>query len=110
MSIPTKDSGSSRGRYKLQRVRAPRPPLRARDEHGHDVLQQIAALDRRYPDDFSTLPIRGYAATHALELDLGPGSDAAVLLLTGWTDYAFSSDNVAASQSGATMSVPRRCR
>ena len=29
-----------------------------------------------------------------------------MLLLTGWTDYAFSSDNVAASQSGATMSAP----
>jgi tetratricopeptide (TPR) repeat protein len=91
---------------KLQRVQAPRAPLRARDEHGHDVLPQIAALDRRYPDDFATLPIRGYAAPHALELDLGPDSDAAVLLMTGWTDYAFSSDNVAASQSGATMSAP----
>jgi hypothetical protein len=29
-----------------------------------------------------------------------------VLLLTGWTDYAFSSDNVAASQSRIEMTPP----
>ncbi|MGH9882846.1 MAG: CRTAC1 family protein, partial [Pyrinomonadaceae bacterium] len=29
-----------------------------------------------------------------------------VLLLTGWTDYAWSSDNVAASQSGMSMMLP----
>jgi hypothetical protein len=92
--------------FSLQRVTRQRPPVRAVDEHGHDVLSEIAALDRRYPDDFARLPIRGYAAAHTLELDLGPGSDAAVLLLTGWTDYAFSSDNVAATQGGMTMTVP----
>jgi Flp pilus assembly protein TadD len=92
--------------FALQRVTHPRPPVRAIDEHGHNVLPEIAALDRRYPDDFSTLPIRGYAAAHALELDLGPASDAAVLLMTGWTDYAFSNDNVAAAQGGVTMTPP----
>jgi Flp pilus assembly protein TadD len=76
-----------------------RAPRAARDEHGHDVLAQLASVDRRYPDDFGLLPIRGYAAPHSLTLDLGPGNDNAVLLLTGWTDYAFSNDNVAASQA-----------
>ncbi len=80
-------------------IRDARPLRAARDEHGHDVLAQVASLDRRYPDDFGLLPIRGYAAAHSLTLDLGPGNDNAVLLLTGWTDYAFSSDNVAASQA-----------
>jgi tetratricopeptide (TPR) repeat protein len=90
----------------IHAVRDGRPPLRAVDDHGHDVLPQVTSLDRRYVDDFARLPIRGYAAVHSLSLDLGPGSDRPVLLLTGWTDYAFSSDNVAAAQSGATMTAP----
>src|SRR5262249_53899613 len=85
--------------------------LAARDDHGHDVLAQIAALDRRYPDDFALLPIRGYAATHAVVLDVPPGPagrgiDTRQLALTGWTDYAFSSDNFAARQAGLTLDPP----
>jgi hypothetical protein len=92
--------------FRLFSVRGARPPSRAYDEHGHDVLPRIASLDRQYPDDFAVLPIRGYAAPHALTLDLGSVPDPAVLLLTGWTDYAFSSDNVAASQSRTELTVP----
>ena len=87
-------------------IRDARLPSAARDGHGHDVLAQLASLDRRYPDDFDLLPIRGYAAPHSLTLDLGPNSNNAVLLLTGWTDYAFSNDNVAASQARIEMSPP----
>ena len=87
-------------------IRDARPPRAARDEHGHDVLARVAALDRRYPDDFGLLPIRGYAAPHSLTLDLGSGNDNVVLLLTGWTDYAFSSDNVAASQARIETIAP----
>jgi tetratricopeptide (TPR) repeat protein len=92
--------------FKLTSTREARPPARAFDEHGHDVLPLVASLDRRYPDDFRLLPIRGYAAPHELTLDLGSVSDRAVLLMTGWTDYAFSSDNVAASQSQLVMNPP----
>jgi len=34
------------------------------------------------------------------------GSDRVILLLTGWTDYAWSSDTLAASQSGKSLMLP----
>jgi hypothetical protein len=49
--------------------------------------------------------IRGYARRHALTLDLTGGA-VDVLLLTAWTDYAFSSDNVAAAQAGLAHLAP----
>jgi hypothetical protein len=93
--------------YKLFATRGAHPPVSAVDDHGNDVLARIAKLDRTYPDDFKLDRIRGYAAEHTLTLDLGAaGKKRTLLLLTGWTDYAFSSDNVAASQSGAKMVSP----
>jgi tetratricopeptide (TPR) repeat protein len=124
--------------FKLYVTRNARPPLRAIDEHGHDVLDRISALDRRYPDDFKLDRIRGYGAEHSLTLTLADagtprrslgeerkmmtereglsahrggkaasaGNGRVVLLLTGWTDYAWSSDNVAASQAGKAMTPP----
>ena len=35
-----------------------------------------------------------------------PANERMLLLLTGWTDYAWSSDNVAAAQAGRTMTLP----
>jgi tetratricopeptide (TPR) repeat protein len=96
--------------FRLYAVTGERPPARALDEHGHDVTAAIASLDRRYADDFTLAPLRGYAREHALTLDLGDSASATgtppVLLLTGWTDYAFSSDNVAAHQAGLTLTPP----
>jgi tetratricopeptide (TPR) repeat protein len=91
---------------KITATRNARPPERAVDEHGHDVRSRIAAMDRQYPNDFALLSIRGYAAPHALTLDLGAAGANPVLLLTGWTDYAFSNDNVAASQSRIETAAP----
>jgi hypothetical protein len=87
-------------------VRGVRPPVSAADEHGHDVLPLLSALDRRHVDDFAVRPVRGYAEPHELVLDLGTTVSRPVLLLTGWTDYAFSNDNVAAFQASTTMAPP----
>lgn len=92
--------------YRLHAVRTPHMPASVHDDHGHDVSSRVAHRDRTYPDDFTLLPIRGFAAPHFLTIDIGATSTPQTLLLTGWTDYAFSSDNVAAHQSGLTASEP----
>ncbi len=93
--------------FKIYPTRGARPPIAAVDEHGHDVLSRITDLDRQYPDDFKLHSIRGYADNHELILKLDAGSPSRVkLLLTGWTDYAWSSDNLAASQSGKSLTLP----
>ncbi len=86
----------------------PRPPIAVTDHHGHDMLDRVRAIDRRYVDDFRSAPVQGYAEPHWLVLDLGsvPAGSALRLLLTGWTDYAFSSDNVSAHQAGLPAEPP----
>jgi Flp pilus assembly protein TadD len=90
--------------FRLYTVRGLRPPASAVDDHGHDVLERLLRVDRLFPDDFGLHRIRGYADEHTLTLDLGAEAD--VILLTGWTDYAFSSDTVAAHQAGLAMHPP----
>lgn len=116
--------------FNLYATRGARPPISAVDDHKHDVLSRITHLDRQYPDDFRLQRIRGYAEEHTLTLKLVEEKSKAdsfvgtagvppatavkgarsperiLLLLTGWTDYAWSSDNVAASQSGRAMILP----
>ena len=94
--------------FRLFAVRDLRPPESARDEAGRDLLPRLRALDHAFADGFPLHRIRGYAEEHGLVLDLGAGAgDDTVLLLTGWTDYAFSSDNVAAQQAGLAQQPPR---
>ena len=81
------------------------PPLTAVDNHGHDVSQQIARIDREYIDDFITNKFRGYAEEHTLTMTL-PQGERTRLLLTGWTSYAWSSDVLAASQASKTLFPP----
>jgi Tfp pilus assembly protein PilF len=101
-------SPGERRPFALHTVRAPHPPLGAADDRGRDVLDRIVALDRRAVDGFELAPIQGYAREHTLTLDLGdvPRDARVQLLLTGWTDYAFSSDNVAAHQAGLAFVPP----
>ena len=86
------------------------PPLAATGAEGKNVLPQLEGLDRKFYDSFKHTAIRGYAQPHALTLTLDDKkgyTGCTLLLLTGWTDYAFSSDNVAASQSGKMLSFPK---
>ena len=92
--------------HSLYAAKEPRLPVSAIDDHGCDVLDRIAKIDRSYPDDFQLHDIRGYAETHTLTLDVGKTNGRTLLLLTGWTDYAFSSDNLAAHQRGLRMMPP----
>lgn len=85
-------------------------PLAAVDENGGNVLPKIKNLDYKFYDSFKSLNIRGYAAPHSLTIKLDEKKNyrgRTLLLLTGWTDYAFSSDNLAASQSGKSLFLPR---
>jgi cytochrome c-type biogenesis protein CcmH/NrfG len=96
--------------FKLFTTQGARPPLSAVDNHGVNVLDRVAKLDRTYPDNIKLDRIRGYAESHSLTLKLAepsPGrNEKLLLLLTGWTDYAWSSDNVAASQANKEMALP----
>ena len=92
-------------KFRIYTTRDARLPLAAVDDHGHDVLPRITQIDREYPDDFRLHSIRGFADEHTLTLKL-PAGNRTRLLLTGWTDYAWSSDNLAASQSGKALSLP----
>jgi Flp pilus assembly protein TadD len=91
--------------FRLFAVSDARVP-RAVDENGNDVSDRITRIDRRYADSFALERFRGYAAPHTLTLDLPPVGRTPILLLTGWTDYAFSSDNVAAHQAGLSLTPP----
>jgi Flp pilus assembly protein TadD len=94
-------------RFRLFAVRDLRS-VEAADWRGHDVTARLAKVDRSFADDLPLERIRGYAKEHALTLDLrGLPADHTLLLLTGWTDYAFSSDNVAAHQAGLKTIAPR---
>ena len=82
---------------------------RAWSDRGDDLTAQVTRRDGQYSSGFLARPIRGYAETHDLIFETGSSARARqsqVLLLTGWTDYAFSSDNVAAAQRGWRLEPP----
>ncbi len=93
--------------FRLFGVRERLYPRVARDHHGHDVLDRLVKKDRAYPDDF----IRDYAGVaelHHLELDFGEAAQGdAVLVLSGWVDWADGSTFLATSQENpAGLVVP----
>jgi hypothetical protein len=94
--------------FKLFATQNSRPPRRALDHQGRDVLPLLTMVDRSTPQDFKLLPYKGYAEEHSLTLDLGDAAEAPQLqlLLTAWIDYADSTANFKASQTGAKLVPP----
>ena len=75
-------------------------PIAARDGHGRDVRPALVAKDRKYPDGF-TRDYAGLAELHTLDLDFGGAApdNRAVLILSGWVDWADGSTFLAAAQA-----------
>jgi tetratricopeptide (TPR) repeat protein len=94
--------------FRLFRVERRIYPKTARDGHGSDVLPQLLAKDRRYPDNFRRSET-GVADLHSLDLDFGSAapSGKAILVLNGWVDWPDGSTFLRASQeSEAGLVMP----
>ena len=92
--------------FRLFGVDRPIAPSAARDHHGADVLDRLLQIDRRYPDAYRR-DFEGVAERHHLDLDFGAAApdNRAVLVLTGWVDWADGSTfrGVAQEQAGGLV-------
>ena len=82
-------------------TRAPRPPVAATTSTA-TTCSTVRRDRSRVSGRFALLTFEGMRRLTRSTLDLG-ARPRAVLLLTGWTDYAFSTDNVAAHQRGLAL-------
>ena len=71
-------------------------------------MPALRAADRRFVDTFADAPFKGFAALHALELDLGALKAGAPvrLLMRGFTDYFTATSMYAADQAKVKVIVP----
>ena len=78
-------------------------PVRALEDGKRDVTASVVKLDRRYADGFRR-DLQGVASMHTLDLDFGHAAAAnqAVLILSGWVDWADGSTFLAQSQATTT--------
>lgn len=84
-------------------------PLRAIDNTGRHVLDQVLKIDRRYPDNFSLNRLAGFAERHHLSLEFPDeveDQEGLVLFLYGWVDFEYSSSMFSAYQSGMSLELP----
>ncbi len=74
-------------------------PVAAHDDEGRDVLVRLLKQDRTYPDEFRR-NYAGVAEMHSLDLDFGKAAadNKAVLILSGWVDWADGSTFLGALQ------------
>jgi len=92
--------------FKVVYSRDARPPVDARDEHGHNVLPDLLA--HRYFGDFDVLPFQGFTKPHTLELDLGEAYRGGPLwlMMHGEVEYFSATSMYAAYQSGIEPLAP----
>jgi tetratricopeptide (TPR) repeat protein len=86
----------------LYQVARPHLPIRATDEHGHNLLPLLQHYDFQYVSDFSPGKYQGLTPLHDLILDLGPAAvrdDSLLLFLRGWIMPTDASINTALSQT-----------
>jgi tetratricopeptide (TPR) repeat protein len=101
--------------FRLFGVRERIRPARATDDDGTDVRAELLARDGSYPTGFSR-DLAGVAGIHHLDLDFGeaaaaPGAPAggdAVLVLSGWVDWADGSTFLGTAQrQGGGLLMPQ---
>ncbi|MHC4492069.1 MAG: CRTAC1 family protein [Planctomycetota bacterium] len=87
-------------------------PVRAWNQKGQDVSQELKAVDRRYAPIEVDKRFKGFAKPHWLALDftgkipaLAEG-ERLLLLLDGWVEYGYSHSNFAAGQAGLVLEPP----
>jgi tetratricopeptide (TPR) repeat protein len=75
--------------FRLFGVDDPIAAVAARNHRGADVRDQLRAADRRYADGFRR-DFEGVAELHHLDLDFGGAAPdgRAILVLSGWVDWA----------------------
>lgn len=82
-------------------------PKSARDHENRDVLDLLTATDRRYPTEFRRNE-SGIAELHHVTLDFGDAApdNRAVLIASGWVDWADGSTFLAAAQESKEGLIP----
>ena len=82
-------------------------PVAARDDQGHDVRGALLQRDHVYPDAFAR-DHAGVAELHHLDLDFGHAAadNHAVLVLSGWVDWADGSTFLGAMQAHKDLTFP----
>lgn len=93
--------------FRLYGVRQAIHPKYAVDHLGNDVTGLLAARDRTYPNAYRR-NTAGVAERHMLTLNFGNAAqkNTAILVLSGWVDWADGSTFLAAAQEGAALQAP----
>lgn len=93
--------------FRLFEVRQPIHAKKAVDHRGNDVTQLLSAKDRTYPNAYQRTSA-GVAEPHSLTLDFGnvAAKNNAILVLSGWVDWADGSTFLATAQEGKPLTPP----